>query len=100
MKVTQKDIEYIAKLSKLKLNENEMEEYVEDLNKIIGYVEKLNELDTSNVEPLSHPVMKENAFREDVVKTSIDRNKVLKNAPEADDEYFRVPKVINQKRNA
>ncbi|MFO7446129.1 MAG: Asp-tRNA(Asn)/Glu-tRNA(Gln) amidotransferase subunit GatC, partial [Ignavibacteriaceae bacterium] len=58
------------------------------------YVEKLNELDTENVEPLSHPVEGFNAFREDGVKPGVSREEALRNAPEKDESFFKVPKVI------
>ncbi len=94
MSVTRKDVEHIAELARLKFKEDELENFTEQLNEILSYVEKLNELDTENVLPLSHPVEGENVFREDEVKVSVDRKDALKNAPDSDDEFFRVPKVI------
>ncbi|HAB53203.1 MAG: asparaginyl/glutamyl-tRNA amidotransferase subunit C [Ignavibacteria bacterium RIFOXYB2_FULL_35_12] len=94
MSVTRKEIEHIAELARLQLKENELEEYTLQLNKILDYVEKLNELDTKNVKPLSHPVEGENVFREDELKPSVDREEALKNAPSKNDEFFKVPKVI------
>ncbi len=94
MSVTRKDVEHIAELARLKFNEEELENFTEQLNEILSYVEKLNELDTENVKPLSHPVEGENVFREDAVKPSVNRKDALKNAPDSDDEFFRVPKVI------
>lgn len=94
MAVTRKDVEHIAELARLKFNEQELENFTHDLNEILTYVEKLNELDTSNVEPLSHPVEGVNAFREDFVKPSVDKEEALKNAPERDELFFKVPKVI------
>lgn len=96
MSVTRKDVEYIASLSKLKFEENELENFTHQLNDILAYVEKLNELDTENVEPLSHPVENNNVFREDELKPSITTEEALKNAPNKTEEFFRVPKVINQ----
>jgi aspartyl-tRNA(Asn)/glutamyl-tRNA(Gln) amidotransferase subunit C len=96
MAVTKKDVEYIANLAKLKLNETELENYTHDLNEVLAYMDKLNELDTSGIEPLSHPVEMLNLFREDKVKPSSNREEVLKNAPESTEEYFKVPKVISQ----
>jgi aspartyl-tRNA(Asn)/glutamyl-tRNA(Gln) amidotransferase subunit C len=95
MSITRKDVEHIANLAKLNLTENEIEEFTGDLNQILEYVDKLNELNTENVNPLSHPVVKNNVFREDTVKQSVDRTEALKNAPKADDEFFKVPKVIS-----
>lgn len=94
MSVTRKEIEHIAELARLQLKENELEEYTLQLNKILDYVEKLNELDTENVKPLSHPVEGENVFREDELNPSVDREEALKNAPSKNDEFFKVPKVI------
>jgi aspartyl-tRNA(Asn)/glutamyl-tRNA(Gln) amidotransferase subunit C len=94
MSVSKKDVEYIAELSKLKLEKNEIEKYTFQLNQILEYVEKLSELDTENVEPLSHPVENKNVFRDDKLKTSISTEEALKNASEKKDPFFKVPKVI------
>ena len=96
MPVTKKDVEYIANLARLRFNEEELDNFTHELNEILNYVEKLNELDTQNVEPLSHPIENKNVFRPDNVKPSIDREDALKNAPERTEEFFVVPKVINQ----
>lgn len=96
MDVTKKDVEYIAELAKLKLNEEELVSYTKDMNEILNYIDKLNELDTSDVEPLSHPIEAANVMREDKPADSIDREKALKNAPKADEQFFKVPKVIKQ----
>ncbi len=94
MSVTLKDVEHIAKLARLKFSAEELKEFTGDMNKILEYMEKLNELDTKKVEPLSHPVEQINVFREDEVKDSINREEALKNAPKSDEEFFKVPKVI------
>ncbi|MCK5456255.1 MAG: Asp-tRNA(Asn)/Glu-tRNA(Gln) amidotransferase subunit GatC [Melioribacteraceae bacterium] len=94
MSVTKKDVEHIAKLAKLEFNDDEITNYTDDLNKILEYVDKLNELDTENVEPLYHPIEGSNVFREDKLKESVDTEDALKNAPESTHEYFKVPKVI------
>ncbi len=94
MAVTKKDVEYIAELARLKFTDEELEKFTGQLNEILSYVEKLNELDTSNVEPLSHPVEGSNVFREDIVKPSIDREDALRNAPDRNELFFKVPKVI------
>lgn len=96
MSVTRKDVEYIASLSKLKFEDIELDNYTHQLNEILAYVDKLNELDTENVEPLSHPIENNNVFREDELKPSISTEDALKNAPNKTEEFFRVPKVINQ----
>ena len=94
MAVTKKDVEYIAGLAKLTFKEEELEKFTGQLNEILAYVEKLNELDTTNVEPLSHPIEGSNVFREDVVKPSLDREEALRNAPDRSELFFKVPKVI------
>jgi aspartyl-tRNA(Asn)/glutamyl-tRNA(Gln) amidotransferase subunit C len=94
MSVTRKDVEHIAELARLKFKDEELENFTHQLNDILAYMEQLNELDTENVEPLSHPIEGSNVFREDVNKPSLDREHALKNAPDHDDEFFKVPKVI------
>jgi len=95
MSVTRKDVEHIAELARLTFNDKELENFTHQLNQILGYMEKLNELDTENVEPLSHPVEGSNVFRKDKLKPSISTEEALKNAPDKDDQFFKVPKVIN-----
>ena len=90
MSVTIKDVE----LARLEFNESEKQKLTHELNEILKYVEKLDELDTSNVEPLSHVIELSNVFRDDVVKPSISTEEALKNAPAKKDTFFRVPKVI------
>lgn len=97
MNVTIKDVEHIAHLAKLNLREDEKAGYTKQLNEILGYVEKLNELDTENVEPLTHPHDKTNVLREDIPAESVEREKALKNAPKAGEEHFLVPRVIKGK---
>jgi aspartyl-tRNA(Asn)/glutamyl-tRNA(Gln) amidotransferase subunit C len=95
MSITRKDVEHIAELARLTFNEDELENFTHQLNQILDYMEKLNELDTENVEPLSHPVEGSNVFREDELKPSILTYEALKNAPNKDEQFFKVPKVIN-----
>jgi len=97
MAVTKKDVEKIAELSMLEFSDTELEKYTTEMNKILSYVEKLNELDTENVDPLSHPIENVNVFREDIVKESTTTEEALKNAPDRTTEHFKVPKVISQK---
>lgn len=96
MPVTRKEVEYIAQLARLRFKDEELENFTSQLNEILSYVDKLNELDTENVEPLSHPVEEFNKFRDDELKPSIEREEALKNAPDRTDEFFKVPKVINK----
>ncbi len=95
MSVTRKDIEYIAELAKLKFNDQDLDSFTDDLNEILNYIEKLNEINTDNIEPLSHPIEGLNSFREDIVKPSLLIQDALKNAPEKDEAFFKVPKVIS-----
>ena len=97
MSVTKNDVKKIADLARLEFNENELENYTNEMNKILDYVDKLNELDTSEIEPLSHPIENVNVFREDEVKPSTATADALKNSPDKTSEYFKVPKVISQK---
>ncbi|MGE5679697.1 MAG: Asp-tRNA(Asn)/Glu-tRNA(Gln) amidotransferase subunit GatC [Bacillota bacterium] len=94
MPVTRKDVEHIAELARLNFEENELESFTAELNNIITYVEKLNELDTEGVEPLSYPVEGHNKFREDKPGCSASHEDALKNAPDRDEDFFKVPKVI------
>ncbi len=94
MAVTIKDVEYIANLARLEFKEEEKEKFTEQFNRILEYMEKLNELDTTNVEPLYHVIDIKNVFREDVVKPSYPREEILKNAPSRTEFFFKVPKVI------
>ncbi len=94
MAVSKEDVKHIAELAKLKIKDSELDEYVNHLNKILEYVDKLNELDTDKVEPLAYPVEGNNVFREDIVKQSVSTEEALKNSPQRDDKFFKVPKVI------
>ncbi len=95
MSVTKEDVKYVANLARLQFSEDEAESLKEDLNKILGYIEQLNELDTGDVEPLEHVTeITADTFRKDEAREPLDHADALKNAPDADSDYFRVPKVI------
>jgi len=94
MSVTIKDVEHIAKLAKLEFSEAEKEKFTHQFNNILKYMEQLNSVDTTNVEPLAQVIELNNVFREDVVKPSISTEEALKNAPDKTGEHFKVPKVI------
>ncbi len=96
MEVNDALIEKLAHLSRLEFNSKEKNEIKNDLQKMIAFVEKLNELDISGVEPLLHMTDEVNVLREDEVKGSISRDEALKNAPEHDGRFFKVPKVIKK----
>lgn len=97
MSVTIKDVEHIAKLARLEFDEEEKEKFTHQLNQILAYVEQLNKLDTTNVEPLSLVIELENVFREDEVKEGLTTDEALKNAPSKTEQFFKVPKVIGEK---
>ncbi len=94
MDISKKEVEYVANLGRLNLLENELDTYTGQLNSILNFVEKLNEIDTSNVKPTSHALDITNAFREDKVHESISNEKALLNAPDSIDGQFKVPAVI------
>ncbi len=96
MSVTIKDVEHIAKLAKLEFNEDEKAKFTEQFNEILAFMEKLNELDTSKVEPLSHVIELQNVFRQDEIRPSLPTEEALKNAPAKTDRFFKVPKVIDK----
>ncbi|MFH1783760.1 MAG: Asp-tRNA(Asn)/Glu-tRNA(Gln) amidotransferase subunit GatC [bacterium] len=94
MALTKKDVEYVAKLARLEFSEEEKKQYTSQLGSIMEYISKLNELDTSAVEPTSHAVDLKNVFRADEVVPSPGAREILANAPEEEDGYFKVKKVI------
>lgn len=95
MSVTKEDVYYVANLARLQLTNDEAESLQKDMNKILGYMETLNELDTSGVEPLEHVTENTSTtFRKDEAGEPLSHEDALKNAPDADSDYFRVPKVI------
>lgn len=96
MKVDVATVRRLAELSKLSFSEIEEAEMVDGLNEMIAFVDKLKELDTTNVEPLVFMTDETNVLREDVVEAPITQAEALKNAPSKDMYYFRVPKVIKQ----
>lgn len=96
MEVNDALIEKLAHLARLKFNDNEKEEIKHDLQRMITFVEKLNELDLEGVEPLTHMTDEINVLREDEIKGSISREEALKNAPLHDEQFFKVPKVIKK----
>lgn len=94
MSVSKDEVQYVANLARLQLSPEETESLAEDMNDILDYIETLNEVDTSDVEPLEHVIELEYRFREDKTKEPLDHDEALKNAPDADSDYFRVPRVI------
>lgn len=96
MKIDSKTVDKLAELSKLEFDEEGKKEIEKDLNRIVEFVEKLSELDTSNVEPLIYLSEDTNVMRDDVVKQVITQQEALKNAPVKDSDYIKVPKVITK----
>ena len=96
MQVDDALIEKLSRLAMLRFKAGEKEEVKKDLQKMIGFVDKLSELDTREVEPLLHMSPGINVLREDSIDTMLDREKALKNAPLHDNQFFKVPKVIKK----
>ena len=94
MSITVKDVEHVARLARLELNEEEKQLFAGQMDAILGYVEKLKELPTNGIQPTSHAVPMENSFREDLVQPSIGIAGALANAPDKADSFYRVPRVI------
>lgn len=87
-------IEHLSKLARLALSEEEKTTFEGQIEGILGYVDKLNELDTSNVEPTSHVLSLSNVDREDIIRPCLVREEALMNAPDATEKFYRVPKII------
>lgn len=94
MSVTRENVAYIAELARLRFTEVEQDKMTRELNMILHYIEKLNEVDTEGVEPLSSIHDPANVLRDDVEAPSLSNAEALKNAPDRQDRFFRVPKVI------
>jgi aspartyl-tRNA(Asn)/glutamyl-tRNA(Gln) amidotransferase subunit C len=96
MKIDTATVDRLAHLARLEFSEKEKEQLVGEMNNMLAFVEKLNELDTENVTPLVYMSDSENIFREDEPKSWISHEEALKNAPKKDTDFVRVPKVIDQ----
>jgi aspartyl-tRNA(Asn)/glutamyl-tRNA(Gln) amidotransferase subunit C len=94
MEVNKETVKKIAHLSRLQFTDQEENQLVGEMNNILSWMEKLNELDTTAVEPLIHMSAELNVVREDIVKDELHHKNALLNAPKKDSDYFRVPKVI------
>jgi len=94
MKINENDIQKVAKLARLELSGEESEEFSRQLNDIIEYVEKINELDTSDVKPADHIIELSNVFREDTVQKSIETSEIEKMAPSFRNGHIVVPRII------
>ncbi|WP_238653010.1 Asp-tRNA(Asn)/Glu-tRNA(Gln) amidotransferase subunit GatC [Paenibacillus piscarius] len=94
MSITVKDVQHVARLARLQLSPEEEATFTEQMNAILQYAEKLNELDTENVKPTTHVLQVSNVMREDVVKESLTQEDALLNAPDDEDGQFKVPAVL------
>jgi len=91
--ISKKDVEHVAKLARIELSEEETEKFTKQLGDIIKYVDQLNEVDTKGIEPMAHPYPLVNITRKDVVNHKISKDELLKNAPEEENSFFKVPKI-------
>lgn len=95
MKITPELLDKIAHLARLELSEKDAEKMMHDMTAIVDWMEKLNEVNTDGIEPLTSMSHEVNVLREDEVKNQLDHESVLKNAPKKDLDYFHVPKVLD-----
>jgi aspartyl-tRNA(Asn)/glutamyl-tRNA(Gln) amidotransferase subunit C len=102
MKVTEKDVAYVAELANLELTDRERQRMLKDLNSVLDYIDRLNELDTSDVPPMAQVSVESGqpagkpAWRDDIPRPSLPHADAMKNAPETDGDFFKVPKVIEK----
>ncbi len=96
MTIDKETVEKVAHLARLELSESEVQDNIKDMSKILDFMAKLNEVDTTGVEPLVYMTIGENVLRDDVVKQQITHEEALQNAPKHDDNYFLVAKVIEK----
>ncbi len=94
-KITKADVEYVAGLAQLQLDDAAKERLVKEMGEILNYMDALNTLNTDNVEPMMHAMEMTNVYREDVVGEPLLRDAALANAPMHDGEYFIVPKILD-----
>lgn len=92
--IKREDVEYLSKLARIELKEEEKIRFEEELEKILEYVSKLNEVNTENIIPTYHVLPLKNIFREDIPDKSTPKEEILKNAPDRDENFFRVPRII------
>ena len=91
--ISKEDTKHVAKLARLELSEQEIDKFADQLGNILQYVEQMNEIDTTNVQPMAHPFDIVNVMREDEVYYENTKEELLKNAPEEEDGFFKVPKI-------
>ncbi|MCE5266919.1 MAG: Asp-tRNA(Asn)/Glu-tRNA(Gln) amidotransferase subunit GatC [Planctomycetaceae bacterium] len=98
MAISRAEVEKVATLARLRLSDRELDLMTGQLGEILGYVDLLSELDTTNVEPMAHPLDVANVFREDVAQPSLPRDAALANAPRTDGECYLVPAVLAEEQ--
>ena len=91
--ITKEQVEHVAKLARLNLTEEEKDLYTKQLSEILDYIDQLNVVDTTGIEPMTQPIPTVNVMREDIVKKLFNRDELLKNAPHEEYGFFRVPKI-------
>jgi len=96
MALSDDEVRHVATLARLALTDDETARFGRQLSRILEYIQTLNELDTSQVEPTAHVVPMANVWRDDEVEPSADREAVLGNAPDRTEEFFRVPKILTE----
>lgn len=94
MKIDRQTIEKLAHLARIEIDPKKEKDLIADMEEILSWVEKLDELDTANVEPLTQMSFETNSFRPDVAKNELTRKEALTNSPDPDPQYFKVPKVL------
>ncbi|MEM7477215.1 MAG: Asp-tRNA(Asn)/Glu-tRNA(Gln) amidotransferase subunit GatC [Planctomycetota bacterium] len=94
MALSKHDVAGVAHLARLQFAESELDQFTDQLGKIVSFVEKLNEVETDGIEPMSHPLDVETVVRADSLQSSLGREQALQNAPNADGEFFLVPPVL------
>ncbi|HMK61677.1 MAG TPA: Asp-tRNA(Asn)/Glu-tRNA(Gln) amidotransferase subunit GatC [Dissulfurispiraceae bacterium] len=94
MKLSLEEVRHIAQLSRLSITDEELELYAPQLSKIIDYVEQLNNLDTSDIEPTSNIIALNNVMADDVLGMCLPRDEALRNAPDSTEKFYRIPKII------
>lgn len=95
-KLSSEEVAHVARLARLALDETEQERFAVQLGQILAYAEKIRELDLEGVEPTAHVLGLTNVTRRDEVRPSLDRDEVLRNGPEVENGYFRVPRVVEE----
>jgi len=95
MAINRDTVRYTANLARIELSDEELDHFTGQLDRILAYVDKLNTLDAANLEPTSRPLEMKNVYREDLVKKSLSASEAIKNAPDKENNLFKVPKIID-----